>query len=167
MIVQFAKFKNELKVVCIYAVVLVIELWWHWYLSYEHPAAKTLMGMYLYQGHWSAEGYLDLVLPGAVAGAALGRIGWEWSRRKLFAFTLFLGAGLVAVTPLYAHLLQRNVLWWWPKTNDEIVRYLAFQLPKAWAIVGFLAYFGYVFGAHAHAKSGDKSGQSGSSPVSE
>ena len=149
-IVKTVQRTKDIQIGCIYAGIVLVQIFWHWFLSTHYAAARMLLGTYLYQGRWSTEGFFDLVLPGAAAGTMIGRIGWQWSARKLFLFAVLAGTGLVAVTPLYVLLLSGKPLWWWPTTHGEVVSALAFQLPKAWALVGVFTYAGYVFGVHAH-----------------
>jgi hypothetical protein len=145
---------EEAQVVSIYAGVLLFEILLHWLLSLRHSVTAALLNVYEYRGHQDVSGYVDLVLPGVLAGIAIGRIGWQWSRRKLALFAFFAGVGLVAITPVYAVVLKAHLLWWWPRTGGQMVRMFILQLPKSWTLVAVFTYAGHVFGVHANSRRG-------------
>jgi uncharacterized membrane protein len=137
---------EETRVISVYGAILCFQILWHWLLSLHYAAAVALLGIYEYRGHQNVSGFVDLVLPAALAGIAIGRIGWRWSRRKLALFTFLAGVGLVAVTPAYMVLLRDHPLWWWPNTDSEAARLFLVQLLKSWVLVAFFTYAGHTFG---------------------
>jgi uncharacterized membrane protein len=143
---------KEIRVISVYGAILCFQLLWHWLLSLHYAAAVTLLGVYEYRGHQDVSGLVDLVLPAALAGIAIGRIGWRWSRKKLALFTFLAGLGVVAITPAYMALLKDHPLWWWPNTDSEAARVFPVQLLKSWALVGFFTYAGHTFAIHANSR---------------
>jgi hypothetical protein len=135
---------RELKVAALCISILAIQVLWHWFLSVQCCLAPTLRRVYLYRGHQSVAGYLDLMLPGFLMGITIGRVGWEWSVRKVSLFVLLAGISLVAILPVYVAVLGPQPVWWWLAAQGRFP--FVGQCFKAWVTVGFFACGGRAFG---------------------
>ncbi len=146
---------GEIKIIVAYLVTAAFQLSWHWLLSKPYGLSQSLLQFYLsYDARVGkgVAGWFDLVLPCLWLGLLTGLVGWNWSIRKLACSVVLVAVGLVALLPAYMPFLDKNTVWWWPKTNHDLIIIFIEKTIQAVLMVGVLAYGGRCFGSYFHAR---------------
>lgn len=144
-----------IKITVAYLVTAAFQLSWHWFLSKPYGLSQSLLRFYLsYDARVGkgVAGWFDLVLPCVWLGLITGLVGWNWSIRKLACFVIIVAVGLVALLPSYLLFLDKDAVWWWPKTNQDLVIFFIRNIIQTALTVGAFAYGGRCFGVYFHPK---------------
>jgi hypothetical protein len=137
--------RKEVVLAFIYAAIALFQVAWHWLLSLDTVLSRALETAYLYRSPHSGKGiagYLDLVLPGVIAGICTGCVGLKWGFKRLSLFALVAAVGIVGLDPLYRPFLDARRVYWWPHTPQDQVSSTVIQVFKALVVVGFFTYAG-------------------------
>ena len=134
---------GEAKVIIAYLVTAAIQLTWHWWLAKSGGLAEALLQGYLAHDARAGKGvavWFDLMIPCVGLGLIVGFVGAEWPIRKLAAFVLGVAAGLVALLPAYAYLLNGKEVWWWPTLGSAQIMWFVQKIIQAICVVGVFTY---------------------------
>jgi hypothetical protein len=141
----------NLKIISVYLLTGMFQMLWHWLISKDFQEARNVLAFYLYrdvQSGKSVSGYLDFLLPALLCGVPTGWLCWDCQPRKLYLYTFAAAAGICALTPLYTLVLDKTLMWWWPKTAT--LSGFAIQFLKTAVMVGMFAHAGRCFGQYSH-----------------
>gem|GEM_PF-4871515 len=133
----------EAKVIIAYLVTACVQLTWHWWLAKSDGLAEALLHGYLAHDARVGKGvagWFDLIIPCVCLGLIIGSVGAEWPIRKLAAFVLGVAAGLVALLPVYAYLLNGRQVWWWPTLASAQTMWFGQKIIQAICVVGVFTY---------------------------
>ncbi|MGA3266095.1 MAG: hypothetical protein ABSE16_04655, partial [Verrucomicrobiota bacterium] len=56
-------------------------------------------------------------------------------------FVILIAIGIVALEAIYPSVLDKRLIWWWPKTAGALVIALTVEMVKALVLVGAFAYW--------------------------
>lgn len=146
---------NEIKILAGFLGLAVFQIAWHWFLSTDNALAETLLRLYLHYNPRTGKGvagWFDLDIPAIMLGLFVGRIGWQWSIRKLSCFVVLGAIGLMALDAIYVLFLNKDQVWWWPKTDSAIVAYMVRETLFTILLLGVGVYGGRGWGAYSHGK---------------
>jgi len=138
------------KILILFSVLAIFQIAWHWFLAMHNEVAGTLLRLYLHYNPATRKGvagFFDLDLPAVALGLLIGRIGWQWSMRKLFCFVVAGGSALMALLPLYIVFFDKLMVWWWPKTDPDMIRWLFREWLFTLFLLGVFVYGGRNWGA--------------------
>ena len=129
-----------------YLVVALLELSAHWIIA--QPCCRILLSLYLL--HTSSGGmsiFPDFFLPVFLLGAWNGWVGRRAALRRAYVFAGLLAVGTVCLLPLYTLLIEKDLIWWWPKAS--ILRGLFLTVVFCFATIGVA---GFTMAFHKHYK---------------
>jgi hypothetical protein len=149
---------KEIKIITGFLAIAVFQIAWHWFLSTHTGLAETLLRAYLHYNPRTGKGvsgWADLVLPAVPLGLFVGRVGWQWPIWKLSCFVVLFAAGLVALDYVYIVFLNKEQVWWWPKTDNDAVAFFVRNTIQTIILLGVFTYGGRGWGAYSRGEGKD------------
>jgi hypothetical protein len=135
---------REIKILAGLIIIAATEVVFHWFMSSGSWLAQHCLRLYLYRSSYSGKGIsgiLDLYLPAICLGVLIGLLGRLWSVQRAFCFVILIAIGIVALEAIYPSVLDKRLIWWWPKTAGALVIALTVEMVKALVLVGAFAYW--------------------------
>ena len=122
--------------------IAIAEIALHWLMLKDYPICKIILNFYTYKatnGKGESDTF-DTVLPAILLGLLAGLLGKNWPTKKLFYIVILYAVVLVALLPIYTFILGKNLIWWWPNTNTDVIFLSVPAFLKALLLVGFFTY---------------------------
>jgi hypothetical protein len=143
--------RKEMALAIAYIAMAGFQIAWHIALTYPNTYSSHALSIYLWfnpRNHGGVAGWLDMVLPSICLGFLVGLIGWRWSIRRVLVWVVLIDLGVIILEPVYVLCLGENNVWWWPKTNRDVVIAFIVRFLEAFALVGVMSCGGREFGKY-------------------
>ena len=147
---QIIRFRTTIIIGGCFAVA-AFELFVHWFMSKSYPFSNGLLQWYVYrdpESHKGVADFLDALLPAITLGLLIGWVGWQWSLEKIALFVVLVGVGIVALERAYTIFLNKDLMWWLPRTTGDLKFFIIREGAFCILGVGIFAHFGRRLGTY-------------------